>query len=143
MKERKNLIHKSLMIVVLLAALTALLSSPPMAYAGGDDDGNKQKVEDKQPEPDVATLTVCKQGVPDSIPFSVTGNNPSPSQFNLDTGNCQHVTIGPGMYQIVVSDPNEEEITHSGNCTQDPNDVNNAVGKIESGETQTCTFTFL
>lgn len=95
---------------------------------------------EEEPEPQAATLTVCTDGDNIIPTYSVTGNNPSPSQFTLMSGECQDVTIGPGMYLIVGPNTFPEL---SGDCSRDPNDIDNAVGEIQSGETQSCTFTYL
>jgi hypothetical protein len=98
-----------------------------------------------EPEPETATLTVCREGLGRTVgdTYSVTGNNPSPSQFELDSGDCQDVTIGPGIYRIEGPTPVLLTIlVITGDCIRDPTDIDNAVGEIQNGETQTCTFTY-
>ena len=121
-----------------------------LIQAGVDEEecdfGDEEAVE-REPEPDTATLTVCREGGGSTNinTFSVTGNNPLPSQFELANGDCQDVTIGPGMYLIdapIGGGLNPAPVI-TGDCVVDPNDLDDAIGEIQSGETQTCTFTYI
>jgi hypothetical protein len=102
------------------------------------------------PPPETATLSVCKElsdssalGVePDDFVFTVIGNNPSPAQF-LGSADCVDVTIGPGEYEVsedfVLSG---FALTFSVDPTSDCMGVFGgiAIGVIQAGETQKCTF---
>jgi hypothetical protein len=111
-----------------------------------------------EPEPETATLRVCKEitgpnpeGFESSdLTFTVTGNNPSPAQFQGDdVDGCVDVTIGPGAYTIEEDIPPHNPFFPvflqgvTGDCTQDPNDPlgRRATGTIESaGQTEICIF---
>jgi hypothetical protein len=103
-----------------------------------------------EPEPETATLRVCKailgpnsQGFePSDFTFTVTGNNPSPSEFpGDDIDGCVDVTIGPGAYTIFEgAPPGVFGILTFGDCSVGPAVNNTATGQIESGQTETCTF---
>jgi hypothetical protein len=107
---------------------------------------------DVESEPDTATLSVCKdirgfnsEGfVPSDFSFTVTGNNPSPSQFQGDNADgCVDVTIGPGEYTIAEILPSSSGpilTTTMGNCLSSRTSETTATGTIESGQTQTCRF---
>jgi hypothetical protein len=100
-----------------------------------------------------ATLSVCKElgsgfgGEPDQFDFTVTGNNPSPAQFEGDA-NCVDVTIGPGEYTVseVNTGPRGNNfatrIEEGSDCVQDPVNTasRTAIGEIQAGETQECRF---
>jgi hypothetical protein len=107
-------------------------------------------VEIESPE-ESATLSVCK-GVasssgaePDQFDFTVTGNNPSPAQFEGDA-NCVAVTIGPGEFTVseVNTGPSGNNFATSieagSDCVQDPLNPQRATGEIQAGETQECIF---
>jgi hypothetical protein len=106
---------------------------------------------DVEIEEETATLSVCKEMSsssafgfePDDYAFTVTGNNPSPAQFE-GSANCVDVTIGPGEYEVserfvpgggftlsLSIDPTSDCIRTSGLS---------ATGEIQAGETQECTF---
>ena len=113
-----------------------------VASAGSEESvtgDNGRPTPEPEPEPETATLTVCREGFIFLLTheYSVIGNNPSPSEFELVRGQCVDITIGPGMY-LVVGPNIQPQLT--GDCTRDPSDIDNAVGEIQSGETQTCTF---
>jgi hypothetical protein len=107
---------------------------------------------DVESEPDTATLSVCKdirgfnsEGfVPSDFSFTVTGNNPSPSQFQGDNADgCVDVTIGPGEYTIAEILPSSSGpilTTTMGDCLSSRTSETTATGTIESGQTQTCRF---
>jgi hypothetical protein len=102
----------------------------------------------KEEPPETATLSVCKeitggtsQGFePDDFDFTVTGNNPSPAQFE-GNANCVDVTIGPGEYTVSEVLPPLGGRTFTllieGDCERDGT---RAIGEIEAGETQECRF---
>jgi hypothetical protein len=103
---------------------------------------------DVEIEPPKATLSVCKETFnepdfsPEDFVFTVTGNNPSPAQFEGDAS-CVDVTIGPGEYAVSETPVPEAEATEMlGDCVQDPpiTRSHRATGEIQSGETQECTF---
>jgi hypothetical protein len=102
---------------------------------------------DVEIEPPKATLSVCKVEFdadfsPEDFTFTVTGNNPSPRQFE-GSANCVDVTIGPGEYTVTEAAAFTDfgtEIT--GDYVQDPIDLfsRTATGEIQAGETQECIF---
>jgi hypothetical protein len=104
-------------------------------------------VEIEPPEEESATLSVCKEVrtggfSPDEFTFTVTGNDPSPAQFQGDNADgCVDVTIGPGEYAVSEVGP-VPNIARSieGECVQDPNNALGAIGEIQAGETQECRF---
>jgi hypothetical protein len=102
-----------------------------------------------EPPEESATLSVCKEALgtgtePEDFTFTVTGNNPSPAQFEGDA-DCVDVTIGPGEYTVSeVSNfgPNFGT-TITGDCVdEDPASVvsRTATGVIDAGDTQECIF---
>ena len=110
-------------------------------------------VEIETPEEESATLSVCKElGLgdpalgPDDFTFTVTGNNPSPSQFQGDNADgCVDVTIGPGEYTVTEAAAFTNfatRIQEGSDCVQDPIDLfsRRATGEIQAGETQECRF---
>jgi hypothetical protein len=110
---------------------------------------NDVEIETQEEEPpETATLSVCKeitggtsQGFePDDFDFTVTGNNPSPAQFE-GNANCVDVTIGPGEYTVSEVLPPLGGRTFTllieGDCERDGI---RAIGEIEAGETQECRF---
>jgi hypothetical protein len=100
-----------------------------------------------------ATLSVCKEvddnlGVePDDFTFTVTGNNPSPEEFEGSV-NCVDVTIGPGEYVVMEVAPEGLEpnfgtfIREGSDCVHNPlsDHSRRATGEIQAGETQECRF---
>jgi hypothetical protein len=102
-------------------------------------------------EEELATLSVCKeimggssQGFePNDFTFTVTGNNPSPNQFE-GNANCVDVTIGPGEFTVSEVVPPLGGVTLDirieGDCEQDPIFGIRATGEIQGGETQQCRF---
>jgi hypothetical protein len=101
---------------------------------------------DVEVEPPKSTLSVCKVEFdadfsPEDFTFTVTGNNPSPRQFE-GSANCVDVTIGPGEYTVSETAVPEAEATQiiNSNCVQDPNNRLRATGEIQAGETQICSF---
>ncbi len=82
---------------------------------------------------------VSSQIEPQDFEFTVTGNNPNPSQFaGSDSGVV--VTLGTGAYDVQETDnvppnigpyPINIETTESGDCS----------GNIAPGDSKTCTFT--
>ena len=100
-----------------------------------------------------ATLSVCKEVAnlgfePDDFTFTVTGNNPSPAQFEGDA-DCVDVTIGPGEYVVREVAPEGLEpnfgtfIQDGSDCVHDPisDHSRRAIGEIQGGENQECRFT--
>ncbi len=163
----KNVNNASLTFVVALAASAAVMVvmffMTPLAYAGEDKSrtgigfdseclanlsglGNIAVCGvEREPEPETATLTVCRglQGeFVEGNTFTVTDTNPVPPQFELMKGECQDVTIGPGMYQVNGPDPSGDDVIISGDCMQTNRFLPQATGEIQSGETQTCTFEY-
>jgi hypothetical protein len=109
---------------------------------------------DVEVEPPKAILSVCKEvddnlGVePDDFTFTVTGNNPSPEEFE-GSENCVDVTIGPGEYVVREIAPEGLEpnfgtfIRVESDCVdEDPGSEfsRTATGEIQAGETQECRF---
>lgn len=102
--------------------------------------------EEPKPTPMTATLQVCRQGGgSQGNTFSITGNNPSPSQLVLTHDGpslvCQDVVIGPGTY-LIDGPLSVLGVAIAGDCERDPNNIDNAIGEIQSGETQTCRFIY-
>ena len=109
-------------------------------------------VETEPPE-ESATLSVCKEitggssqgSEPDDFVFTVTGNGPSDDEFEGDA-DCVDVTIGPGEYTVSEVIPPlggrtlDIRIEEGSDCEQDPFGGIRAIGEIEAGETQECTF---
>ena len=114
-----------LLLTLAVLAFTVTLDTTPITYG------------------QTATLTVCKDlsGSPRSAQFTVTGNNPSPSEFELGDTQCMNVTIGPGEYEIVEDPGPLHPVGLEGDCTRVSDTEAN--GEIQSGETQTCNFTNL
>jgi hypothetical protein len=110
---------------------------------------NRDIVEEQTTEDDGGILTVCKEttgdpiGQPDDFDFTVTGNDPSPAQFE-GSENCVDVTIGPGEYTVEEMfqslDFGVASVQVEGECDQDPNDEERASGQIENGENELCRF---
>ena len=105
---------------------------------------NDVEIETEPPEEESATLSVCKETSdfePEDFTFTVTGNNPSPAQFEGDE-NCVDVDIGPGEYTVTEAADFGFMTGVSGesDCEQDPSNPRRATGIIQAGETQTCTF---
>jgi hypothetical protein len=95
-------------------------------------------------EPETATLSVCKETSientsPEDFDFTVTGGDPAEFQ---GSANCVNVEVGPGEYTVSETAPGNlapgVEIT--GDCEQDPLNPQRAIGEIQAGETQECTF---
>jgi hypothetical protein len=108
---------------------------------------NDVEIETEPPE-ESATLRVCKNAdspdfSPEDFTFTVTGNNPSPAQFEGNE-NCVDVDIRPGEYTITEATDFtggfDTEITENSDCVQDPTSRQRATGEIQAGETQECTF---
>jgi hypothetical protein len=103
------------------------------------------------PAEERATLSVCKEVgtttlAPEDFTFTVTGNNPSPAQFQGDNADgCVDVTIGPGEYTVTEAAAFTNfatRIQEGSDCVQDPIDLfsRRATGEIQAGETQECIF---
>ena len=111
---------------------------------------NDVEIETEPPsEEELATLSVCKEVIssgiePGDFTFTVTGNNPSPEEFEGDNADgCVDVTIGPGEYAISEVGPIAgfgTRIEEGSDCVQDPNNPQRATGEIQAGETQECRF---
>jgi hypothetical protein len=91
---------------------------------------------------------------PSEFPITVSGNNPSPSDFQ-DSTTPVNVTIDAGNYQVSENGLNVDyfpiliemhgssatnEPSFTGNCVQDSIQVSRAEGSTLSGETQTCNL---
>ena len=91
---------------------------------------------------------------PSEFSITVSGNNPSPSEFQGSTTPVD-VTIGAGDYQVSENGLNVDyfpiliemrassatnELSFTGNCVQDSIQVSRADGSISSGGTQTCNL---
>src|SRR5215211_2963347 len=101
---------------------------------------------DVEIEPPKATLSVCKTTdvdfSPEDFDFTVTGNNPSPAQFEGDA-DCVVVTIGPGEYAVSETTSLPTVTLRpliEGDCVPGPNFAPRATGEIQNGETQRCRF---
>jgi hypothetical protein len=151
-----------LLMLVLITILTTLTTI--VAYAGGNGNRQKAEddssaaladCDDNEVEQggfdciaiaanDVAEestiLSVCKEvspgfGQPEDFTFSVTGNNPFPDFFpgNRD---CVDVPIGPGVYAVSeAAGDGIPGVEITGDCVQDPNNVQRTTGEIQAGET--------
>jgi len=86
---------------------------------------------------------LCENLAPEDFTMTVTGNNPSPSQFQGSQEGTL-VTLGPGEYFIDENiDLGPEiawSIAYSGDCIFN-NQEQVFEGTIAEGETQTCTLT--
>ncbi len=85
----------------------------------------------------------CDSIGPDDFDITVTGNNPSPSNFPGSSSGTS-VTLDAGPYTVsetnnIVGDI-EINAQFSGDCTQDEEDFE-ADGTISAGQEQTCTIT--
>jgi hypothetical protein len=103
---------------------------------------------DVEIEPPKATLSVCKEvddnlGVePDDFTFTVTGNNPSPEEFEGSV-NCVDVTIGPDEYVVMEVAPEGLEpnfgtfVREGSDCVHNQlsDHSRRATGEIQAGET--------
>jgi hypothetical protein len=110
-------------------------------------------VEIEPPSEESAILSVCKEVrqplgsgfSPGDFDFTVTGNDPFPDEFE-GSANCVDVDIGPGEYTVTeVSPPlggRTLTVIIGGDCIPGPGPGPNipAIGEIQAGETQTCTF---
>jgi len=80
---------------------------------------------------------------PEDFDSTVTGNNPSPAQFE-GNANCVDVTIGQGEFTVSEVSPPLGGHTLTtrieGDCEQDPIVGIRATGEMQSGETQECRF---
>ena len=100
-------------------------------------------VEIEPQEEERATLSVCKEvGTttlsPEDFTFTVTGNDPSPAQFQ-GSADCVDVTVGPGEYTVSETAEFGFGTSILGDCVQGP-EFATATGEIQVGETQECIF---
>jgi hypothetical protein len=102
-----------------------------------------------EPPGETTTLSVCKEVrsgdfSPDQFDFTVTRNGLILAQFEgVDDPprNCVDVTISPGEYTVSEVGPVPDIIASiEGDCVEDPNAVNRAIGDIQAGEAQECRF---
>lgn len=86
---------------------------------------------------------LCENLAPEDFTITVTGNNPSPSQFQ-DSSQGTLVTLGVGDYfideNIVLGPGIAWSIAYPGDCIFN-NQEQVFEGTIAEGETQTCTLT--
>jgi hypothetical protein len=110
---------------------------------------NNIEIEEPEEPEESATLSVCKEVrfadfSPDQFDFTVTRNGLILAQFEgVDDPprNCVDVTISPGEYTVSEVRPHPDFIASiEGDCVQDPNAVNRAIGDIQAGEAQECRF---